>query len=172
LTLLWTRSFTETEKSSKYRKIGVSYGEYLDVSPLSVLPIQIHIENNTPLIHLTKATKSIQVKKYISSQLILLPPVSFFICWILWIFQPKNKYKQIKRSLIGEILQWTAHITWLTTGHYSRGSSVESISINIHLSRMERMLWIHSQLNCLTMPRVSGIETLLETSPLRMRLEV
>lgn len=42
----------------------MSYGEYQDIAPLSVLHIQIHTENNTPLIHLTKATKSIQVSHW------------------------------------------------------------------------------------------------------------
>ncbi|EGR31951.1 ribophorin i, putative [Ichthyophthirius multifiliis] len=57
-------SNTEDEAVTKLRKSGLKYGEYKNISPFSVSDIQIHSENNTPLIYLTKSSKTIEVSHW------------------------------------------------------------------------------------------------------------
>lgn len=44
------RSFTEEAKASKHRNIGIKYGPYTSISEFGVSEIEIHCENNSPLI--------------------------------------------------------------------------------------------------------------------------
>ncbi|KAL4511992.1 hypothetical protein ABPG72_012837 [Tetrahymena utriculariae] len=55
---------TESEKAQKLRKGGIKFGEFSEIQAFSSYPIEIHSENNTPLIYLTKATKSIDVSHW------------------------------------------------------------------------------------------------------------